>query len=315
MKMELRDVFDVFSRRPEGVAKQSLDVPKTTRSRIIQFWKPHFSGSILSEDLWQAFWAEILGILQLRVGTPLIHQAFGGPPSVPGPQDALRYVLEGSGEHFLDFLEDLFHTQTYSGMGNIDSEGFIRDINHIMQLDNLPYHLTNFATEEKPVGYRGSKGTRTTITAFPKVIMKESEVLHATAMEPALQLLRDPLFANANAEFLKALEDYRNGDFTDCLTKCGASFESFMKIICDKKAWPYKQTDTASVLVKTIVGNTSLENYFEQLLMIVATLRNRLSSAHGAGMTTKNVPQHVAQYAVNVTASAILLLAQETKVS
>jgi hypothetical protein len=33
-----------------------------------------------------------------------------------------------------------------------------------------------------------------------------------------------------------------------CLTKCGASFESFMKIICDKKAWAYKQTDTASVL-------------------------------------------------------------------
>jgi hypothetical protein len=314
MKMALRDVFDVFSRRPEGVAKQNLDVPKTTKSRIIQFWRAQFGGSIFSEESWQAFWAEILGVLQLRVGTPLIHEAFGGPPTAPGPHHALRYVLEGSGEHFLDFLEDLFRTKTYSGM-DIDPERFISDINHIMQLDNLPYHLTSFAMETKPIGYQGSKATRTTITAFPKVIMKESEVLHATAMEPALQLLRDPLFANANAEFLKALEDYRKGDFTDCLTKCGASFESFMKIICDKKGCAYKQTDTASVLVKAILANTNLENYFEQLLMIVATLRNRLSSAHGAGATAKNVTQHVAQYAVNVTASAMLLLAQETNVA
>src|SRR5262245_22240370 len=191
--MELRDAFDVFSRRHEGVAKQDLHVPQTTKSRIIQFWKAQFGGSMVSEDVWQAFWGEILVILQLRVGTPLIHQGFAASPSSPGPHHALRYVLEGAGEHFLDFLEDLFRTRTYSGMG-VDAERFISDINHIMQVDNLPYHLTNFASETKPTGYGRSKATQMTITAFPKVIMKESEVIHATAMEPALQLLRDPLF-------------------------------------------------------------------------------------------------------------------------
>jgi hypothetical protein len=141
--------------------------------------------------------------------------------------------------------------------------------------------------------------------------MRESEVIHSTAMEPALQLLRNPGFATANAGFLTGLEDYRKGDYSDCLTKCGSAFESFMKIVCDKKSWAYKQTDTAATLIKTILPNTTLEGYFEQQLMIVATLRNKLSSAHGGGTTVKVVSRQLAQYATNITASAMILLAAE----
>nr|WP_246311469.1 abortive infection family protein [Halomonas zhaodongensis] len=45
--------------------------------------------------------------------------------------------------------------------------------------------------------------------------------------------------------------------------------------------------------------------------MLIATLRNRLSSSHGAGAQAKVVPEHVATYAVNATASAILFLYSE----
>jgi hypothetical protein len=45
--------------------------------------------------------------------------------------------------------------------------------------------------------------------------------------------------------------------------------------------------------------------------MIVATLRNRLSKAHGAGVQIRNVPRHLAAYALNSTAAAILLLVAE----
>jgi hypothetical protein len=133
-------------------------------------------------------------------------------------------------------------------------------------------------------------------------------------MEPALQLLQNPAFANANKEFLAALEDYRQGDYSDSLTKCGSSFESFMKILCAKKRWAYKETDTAGPLVKAILANTTLDGYFDPLLMIVGTLRNKLSSAHGAGTAAKAVPQHLARYAINATASAMLLLADEARV-
>jgi hypothetical protein len=142
--------------------------------------------------------------------------------------------------------------------------------------------------------------------------MKESEILHENAIAPALTLLQRPHFRAANSEYLAALEDFRKGDISDCLTKCGSSFESVLKVICDRKGWNYNQTDTASTLIKTVLPNTSLDWYFEQLLIIVATLRNKLSSAHGGGTAIKQPPRHLAQYALNATASSILLLAQET---
>jgi hypothetical protein len=148
--------------------------------------------------------------------------------------------------------------------------------------------------------------------AFPQVIMRESEIVHTEAIAPALQLLQHPDFTNVNSEFLSALEDYRKSKPGDCLTKCGSAFESFMKVICHKKGWAYKQTDGASTLAKTVLANTTLESYFETVLLIVATLRNRLGTAHGAGTATKNPSPHLARYAINATASAILLLADET---
>jgi hypothetical protein len=85
------------------------------------------------------------------------------------------------------------------------------------------------------------------------------------------------------------LEDYRKGDYGDCLTKCSSAFESTMKIICDRRGWPYSQNDAARPLVQIIFQHTQLEqNHFEQPLMHIATLRNKLSKSHGAGTQQRN---------------------------
>jgi hypothetical protein len=67
------------------------------------------------------------------------------------------------------------------------------------------------------------------------------------------------------------------------------------------------------MLVSTVIKNLGLDPYFEQPFMIIATLRNRLSSSHGAGMETKAPSQHIAQYALNSTAAAIVLLVNTAK--
>ena len=85
-----------------------------------------------------------------------------------------------------------------------------------------------------------------------------------------------------------------------------------MKIICDRKGWPYNQTDTAGVLLKTVLRHSSLDSYFEQPIMLIATIRNRLSKAHGLAFNRKTVSKHVAHYVINATASAIVLLIDET---
>lgn len=84
-----------------------------------------------------------------------------------------------------------------------------------------------------------------------------------------------------------------------------------MKIICDRRGWNYSEKDSAGALVRTVVSNSSLDGYFQQPLMIVSTLRNRLSKSHGAGTEQKDVPEHLARYTINATASNILLLVEE----
>ena len=85
-----------------------------------------------------------------------------------------------------------------------------------------------------------------------------------------------------------------------------------MKIICDGRKWSYRQNDTAEPLLNTILDKSSLDSFFKQPLVIIATIRDRLSSAHGAGREARAVSKHVAQYVINATAAAILLLVEET---
>lgn len=165
--------------------------------------------------------------------------------------------------------------------------------------------------EEFKSSFYGTPTTAIRILEYPQIIRKDSEVVHRNAMEPALTLLNAPKFKHANEEFLKALEDHRKGDYRDCLTKCGSSFESVMKVLCTKNSITYNEKDTASALLKSLLGNGRLDQYWEQPLILIATLRNRLSSSHGAGVQPKVIPEHVATYAVNATASAILLLCSE----
>ena len=81
-----------------------------------------------------------------------------------------------------------------------------------------------------------------------------------------------------------------------------------MKVICGQKGFGYSQGDTTSKLIRTIMEKTALESFWEQPLMTVGTLRNKLSTSHGAGELQKVVPEHVAKYTMNMTASAIIFL-------
>ena len=67
---------------------------------------------------------------------------------------------------------------------------------------------------------------------------------------------------------------------------------SVMKIVSTQKNWPYQETDTAETLLNGVLGNTDLEPFFKQPLMAGCYhRRNRLSSAHGAGIQSVEVRQ------------------------
>ena len=223
-------------------------------------------------------------------------------------------------EHFLDFIEMIFKSkEILKRDAGIDVQKLIVEVNRFLEEDDLPYFLTGFVFPPRPpkppdaviYGIDPLDAPPPRIVAYPQIIRKENEVAHQEVIEPAILLLTEPHFASANEEFLEALRHYRKGEYRDCVLKCGNSFESVMKIICDRMQWPYQQNDTASKLLKTILQQTSLDSFYEQPIILIATIRNRYSTAHGAGTQQKTVSKHVANYVINATASAILLLLEE----
>lgn len=314
--MELRNVFEVFSRRRGGAGKKREDIPSTTRNRVFMWCSEIFSNRrspMTGGDYTHQFWEEIHHSLQMRHGRGQLCDPKLSPSS--RAEDALTFLSSCSTVEFLDFLEYIFRVECYFHVGMPENR-VVAELNELLRADNLPYHLTEFVKGEvrESIGgppFFGSEQTVVKTVAYPMVIARDNEIVHSHVVEPALKLLQQPAFRSANAEYLEALEDYRKGDFGDSLTKCGSALESVMKIVCDYKKWPYQQKDTAKPLIETILKHSTLENYLEPGLLLVATLRNKLSKAHGAGVQTRAVPRHLAAYALNSTAVAILLLAAE----
>ena len=310
--MKFVNIFSVFSKRDKAIGSSSRPLTPEFRYRVVQFCNDTFSGSkdILGTPTVTSFWSNIHKDLQYLIGRRVLSK-----PKAPQHYDTLGFLEQCSDEHFLDFVE-LFCKSTllWRRPPGDDGQELIRIINTFLDQDDLPYQLTNFNFFITAYGNIETQ-PRTSIPmieTYPQIIRRDSEVLHATIIQPTLILLQRSEFASASKEFLGALTDFRKGNHDDCVSKCGSSFESVMKIICDLKKWPYAQQDTASKLLKTILPRTQLEPFFEQPIMLIATIRNRLSSAHGAGTVPRTTPRHVAQYAINATGSAILLLVNET---
>jgi len=294
-------LFNLFSKREQHTpGSEPRLLSQKFRNRVVM---------LLQDELQYSF-SEVLTALHRKVA--YLHGEFqfsdAGRHTSPA-DDLLHFLMTCKDEHFLDVIELIFCSDL-PGISWPDN-ALVPSINEFFRIDNLPYHLTGYSMEEFETTFHGSPTTGYRIAEYPRVIRRESEVLHQYAIEPALHLLNQMEFQHANDEFLAALEDYRKGDCGDCLTKCGSAFESVMKVLCAQNSIPFKDTDTAATLLKALLSQGQLDGYWEQPLILIATLRNRLSSSHGAGSHPKKIPMHVAKYVVNATASAILLLSDE----
>lgn len=309
----LKLIFDVFSKRRREDKYPPDSVPETLRNKILFLCRDVFSNKSRAYASWgdytSQFWEEIRRSLQYLHGRPkLSSHPYADTPA----EDSIHFLLKCEPQEFLDFVELIFRVQCLFHVISDENE-LVDALNEIFKSEGAPYQLTPIVKQAEeatgPPPFHHGRVIRT--VAYPKVVRVEEDVTFTEAVTPVLSVLADPTYQSANIEFREALEEYRKGDYGDCLTMCGSAFESVMKVLCAKNGWHFAAQDTAAPLLRTILTNTSLDSFFEQPLILIATLRNRLSKAHGAGTTTRKVQRHVAQYAITSTAAAILLLVHE----
>ena len=169
----------------------------------------------------------------------------------------------------------------------------------------------NTRFREHSVGYQFESG---------QIIRVDSQYIHSKAARPVLRLLSDPIYKSANEEFLKAHEHYRKGEYKSCISECSNAFESVLKVICDNNEWKYHKNATSKPLLEIVYNNGLLPKYKKSFFDSVRgglehgipVTRNQISG-HGQGSKEVSVPDYMAEYMLNLTASSILLLVRANK--
>lgn len=211
------------------------------------------------------------------------------------------FLQETSVERSLDVVELCFKYISYIA----EDRNFKYQTDRKIEPEDAILEL-NERFRENGVGFQFESG---------EIIRVDSEFIHSEAVKPTLAILRAPGFKGANEEFLQAHEHYRHGRHKECLVDCLKAFESTMKAICKIRQWEIKPNDTAKALIATCFSNGLIPNYLEtQFASIrsalesgVPTVRNK-NGGHGQGAEPIAVPEYMARYALNLTATSILFI-------
>lgn len=304
----LTRILNVFSRRHRARGARATLLGQEFRTRVLLLLKERLDNDPMRQGrdaLLEELLADthrrfllLLGRSQLNAGSRTANEDIGA------------FLLSCADDHFLDFIEFVFTADCmWKLWDSIDT--LVTEIDELFRADGLPFAITPYTRETKETEFHGRMRPGTVVTAFPAVVCRDSDAAYTTITAPMLELLRDKRFASTNQEYLGALDEYRKGRYGECLTKCGSAFESAMKTLCHAKKWPHADTATAGPLLRTIIEKSGIESFLEQPLLIVATLRNRLGTAHGAGVGLRAPSAARTRYVLNATAAGILLLVEE----
>ncbi|WP_353168641.1 hypothetical protein [Acinetobacter sp.] len=217
-------------------------------------------------------------------------------------ESIFKYLLEEENiEYCLDVFELFF--KVIDSYSNKQRNAFI---DSLQKPSNAINELNNRFKEEG-VGFQLECG---------EIIQVDSQFIHGEVVKPVLHLLgSDPNYEGSFAEFLSAHEHYRHQRYKECLNDCLKAFESVMKSIHKKHSWDYKASDSSKNLINSCLTNNLIPQYLQTQFCSIstllesgsATIRNK-EGGHGQGAEVKEVPEHLASYALHLTASNLLFL-------
>lgn len=308
-------IVDLFSKRQKALRGELPDIytydalPQPLRVQIVHIWK----DSLGSEANYRDSYRGAYGAYKFIVET-LCREY--GLFRLPGSRDhgdrnyyseLIGFILnESDTERALDAVELSFRVV----------DRFTRNFDYLhksnaSEVANLAIKEINARFQEHGVGFQYIDG---------EILRIDSQLIHAEVVRPALLLLHGSNYAGAQAEFLKAHENYRHGNAKDALVECLKALESTMKAICDKRKWSYSSTATSSALIQTCIDNGLIPSFWTQhfsalrstLESGVPTARNRLGG-HGQGTNVTIVPMHIAAYVLHITAACIVFLVESEK--
>jgi hypothetical protein len=255
------------------------------------------------------------------------------PPNANEEWEAIAAIMSREVESFLSYI--LPNDRRY-GYGQC--VGYIKlsdDLGGILSLVEICGLTMISLTESDPWGYRRADRGATANPADGlvelnqrflqhgvgyqfengRIMRVDSQYFHAEVVKEALRLLCEPGFGKANEEFLTAHRHLREGKLRDCNTAALRAIETVLKVICDARGWTRQERDTVERLLAIVRGKglfpDYLGGYFDNLVGAmkggVPKIRDR-QGGHGAAPGDDPVPDHIASFALHLTAANIVML-------
>ncbi|MXZ63088.1 MAG: hypothetical protein F4Y98_05690 [Chloroflexi bacterium] len=303
-------MFDVFSRRrSEEVLDARDEVSQATRTRLLLLYRDVIDEHRYADH--RRIWGQFHNSMEYVHARPVLSRAmaetgFTEPDSLI--LDLYAFLHECSTEEFLDFIELSFKAEHPPEDQESGTQGVIEAINEILRVDDSPFRLADFVLGEPPRSTGGGPPLPPPIISYPMIIKVEEGLVYSEAVEPALDALSTDQYSVADHEFRKALEHYRDGEFSSSLTDCGSALESVLKVICQEKGWSCDASDTLGALLDNVVPQLGLAPAFKEKFKLLATIRNTYSSSHGGGQTPRDPDRTLTQYMITSTAATIVFL-------
>lgn len=151
------------------------------------------------------------------------------------------------------------------------------------------------------------------------LVRVDSKHTHLEIVKPALLLLQDKRFENANDEFRKAFDAYKNGKYAEAIREASNSVESTMKIICNIRKYGLPARHSSTALIEHLRKNDFIKNFqaetFNALAKCLETapiVRNN-QAGHGTGHETRDIDESLVSYVLNIAASTIKFLVETVK--
>lgn len=251
---------------------------------------------------------EILEILHMEYGLYSLYSMFDN-----------KLITRGLTEEYFDFINEIDNVENFLDAIEV---GFyiLKENGYYGRIEEIIIEL-NHRFIENNIGYEYIED---------KFIRIDRKFTHNEIVKPALNLLFEKEFENANNEFLNGLEYYKTGcskdnpneDFKNAIINCNKAFESTMKIICEFKDVPnYNSKHTSSDLINDLIDANilpkHLENSFHGLKNIIKGIKSSLENGlpvirnkvgHGIGTEEEWISEEYVTYAINLLATNIILL-------
>ncbi|CAN5218741.1 hypothetical protein BH23BAC2_BH23BAC2_03420 [soil metagenome] len=295
--------FDMYSKRNKGAPDVWVynKITNKLKVQIFHIWNDFFNQDCFTDEYTRSIWFEIDFILRREEGK---KQLSFGLASLYQTQVENYYDSLTDDEAIINVIDIVFRYIIETEKRVIKYEPYIK----IRYTSNQTIEDLNTRFRENGFGFQFINS---------KIIRIDSLLLHNEIILPVLNLLNEKDYLNVNEEFLNAHEHYRFRRNKECLADCLKSFESTIKIICQKNNWEYKPGDTAKPLINILISKNFFSSYHESHLNAlrlflessIPTIRNK-TAGHGQGSNKIVVPDSLASYMLNITGSTIRLLVE-----